>query len=110
MVKIDDFFVGRWGVGRKLRFEAGRSNSITLPSHPPLTQQSNSDDVDDGNGNDVAGNKEGNGKGSKSDGYGNKEGDCKGGKSDCNGNKEGDGNGDKMGDGDSNKDGGQQRG
>jgi hypothetical protein len=94
-----------------------------------LTQQSNSNDVGNGNSNKVAGNKEGDGKAGKGNGgsnkgggqatattwaivtamrvAGNKEGDGKGDKGVGNEDDEGHGNGDNMSDDNSNKGGGQ---
>ncbi len=51
----------------------------------------NSNKMRNGNGNEVAGDKEGDGESGKSNGNGNKEGNGDGGKVDGNGNKEGKG-------------------
>ncbi len=61
VVKIDNFFVGGGGVGKKLRFAAGQSNVIAPPSRSPLSLTPQS------NGNVV-------GKGNRSNGYGDKGG------------------------------------
>jgi hypothetical protein len=112
--------------GRAIKFDCSDRSLVSS------TQQSNSNDVGDGNSNKVGGNKEGNGKGgngngssNKDDGQamattwaivtatrvaGNEEGDGKDGKGGGNNNKLGHGNGNNMGNGDGNDGGGQQKG
>jgi hypothetical protein len=104
--------------------------SARLPTSS--TQQSNNNDMGNGDGNKVAGNKDGDGKGGKGNGDGNKgggqatattwamalatrvvgneEGDGKGGKGGGYNAEEGHGNRDSMGNGDGNEGGGHQRG
>jgi hypothetical protein len=73
VVKNNNFFVWGEGVGKKLQFGARQSNLITSPGHPPLPHHNQmAIKVDNGKGNRVAGDKEGNGEGGKSDGSGNK--------------------------------------
>ncbi len=104
----------------------------SIRSPTSSTQQSNSNDVGDGDGNEVAGNKEVDGEGGNRNGdsnegggqatattwamvtatkvAGNKEGDGKGNKGGVDDYEVGHGDGNNMGDGDGNKGGGQGRG
>ncbi len=74
VVKLDEFLLRGGGV-RKEVATCSRvikyNHSARLPTFS--TPQSNGNDVDNGNGNKVRGDKEGDGKGGKSHGSGNKD-------------------------------------